>query len=118
VVDYTREDFTRRGESYDVIFDVVGKASYGRGLGCLKENGRYLVASPRFSHRMRGKRGGKVTVGGASYSRAGLEALGEMLASGQIKSVIDRSYPLAEMVAAHEYVESGQKKGNVVILVS
>jgi len=122
VVDYTMEDFTKSGKSYDVIFDVVGKASYSGCLGSLKQNGRYLIANPRISKIIRGKliskkTGKRVTTAVAEYKREDLIALKDLIEVGKIKSVIDRRYPLEQVAEAHRYVETGQKKGNVVITV-
>jgi 2-desacetyl-2-hydroxyethyl bacteriochlorophyllide A dehydrogenase len=122
VIDYNREDFTQSGEAYDVIFDVAGKSSYSRSLRSLKPNGRYLLANPRPSHRIRGPwtsavSGKKVIVGSASYKTEALVFLKELIEAGKIKAVIDRCYPLEQAAEAHRYVETGQKSGNVVITV-
>ena len=122
VLDYTREDFTRSGETYDVIFDVAGKSDFSRSLRSLKPNGRYLLANPRASQRIRGPwtsatSGKKVVIGAASYVTEDLVFLKELIEAGKIKPVIDRCYPLEQIVEAHRYVETGQKKGNVVITV-
>ena len=122
VIDYTQEDFTRNGETYDVIFDVVGKSSYSRSMLSLKENGRYLLANPRLSQMFRGpwtsRRGSKkVIIGAASPTTEDLIFLKELIEAGKLKSIIDRRYPLEEIVEAHKYVDKGHKKGNVVITV-
>jgi NADPH:quinone reductase-like Zn-dependent oxidoreductase len=122
VIDYTREDFTKNGETYDVIFDVVGKSSYSGSIRSLKENGRYLLANPGLSQivRMRlplMRSGKKVISGSVSYRAEDLIFLKELIEAGKIKSVIDRRYPLEQMAEAHRYVETGNKKGNVVITV-
>jgi NADPH:quinone reductase-like Zn-dependent oxidoreductase len=122
VIDYTQVDFTKRGETYDVIFDVVGKSSFSDCIGSLKENGRYLSANPGLSQMFRG--GGtstrgtkKARVGNVTYGPEDLVFLKELIEEEKIRTVIDRSYPLEQMAEAHRYVEKGGKKGNVVITV-
>jgi NADPH:quinone reductase-like Zn-dependent oxidoreductase len=122
VIDYTQEDFTKSGQTYDVIFDVVGKSSFSRSIRSLKENGFYLLANPRLSLMVRGgwtsKRSSKkVIFGAASHKTEDLIFLKELIEAGKIKSVIDRRYPLEQIAEAHRYVETGHKKGNVVITV-
>jgi NADPH:quinone reductase-like Zn-dependent oxidoreductase len=122
VIDYTKEDYTKSGETYDIIFDVVGKSSYSPSLRLLKENGIYLLGNPGLSQRIRGPwtsmRGSKkVIIAPASYSAEDLVFLKEIIEAGRIKSVIDRSYPLAQTADAHGYVDTGQKAGNVIITV-
>jgi NADPH:quinone reductase-like Zn-dependent oxidoreductase len=122
VIDYTKEDFTRNGQTYDVILDTIGKSSFSRSLRSLKENGTYLNANPglfgeiwmrRFS-----KNGGKrVITWTAGYTVENLNALKELAEAGIIKPVIDRRYPLEQTAEAHRYVETGHKKGNVIITV-
>jgi len=105
VIDYTREDFTRRPERYDVIFDAVGR----------RKSARALVDAQRALTP-----GGKVTSVDDRFPRpapADLIVLKELAESGALKPVIDRTYPLEEMVEAHRYVDGGHKKGNVVITV-
>jgi NADPH:quinone reductase-like Zn-dependent oxidoreductase len=120
VIDYTQEDFTKNGESYDVVFDVVGKSSFSRSLGSLKKDGRYLIANAGLSRIVRGRwtsmrTGKKVMTGSASYRTEDLILLKELVEAGTIRSVIDRRYPLEQAVEAHRYVETGHKKGNVVL---
>jgi NADPH:quinone reductase-like Zn-dependent oxidoreductase len=122
VLDYTQEDFTTSGMTYDVIFDVVGKSPYSGSIRSLKPNGRYLVANPRPALMIRGSftamtSAKKVFFRPAGRERADLIFLKELIEAGKIKPVIDRRYPLAQMAEAHRYVESGQKKGSVVITV-
>ena len=120
VVDYTKEDFTQRGQIYDVIFDVVGKSSYSGSIRSLKQNGRYLLANPRPGvQRRRTSRSSskKVIFGNVSYKSEDLIFLKELIETGKLKSVIDRTYPLEQVPEAHRYVEKGHKKGNVVIIV-
>ena len=122
VIDYTQEDFTKSGETYDVVFDVVGKSSFSRSVRSLKQNGRYLLANPGLSQMVRGRWGSmrsskKVIFGAASPKTEDLVLLKELIEAGQIKSVIDRRYPLEQIAEAHRYVEAGHKRGNVVITV-
>ena len=104
VIDYAKEDFTATGDRYDLIFDAVGKSSPSKCKKALTPNGTYLT----------------ITKGGPSErARArDLVYLKELIEAGKIKSVIDRCYPLEQIVEAHRYVESGQKRGNVVITVA
>jgi NADPH:quinone reductase-like Zn-dependent oxidoreductase len=122
VIDYTREDFTGRGEVFDVIFDVVGTISFSPGDRSLKPNGTYITANPRLSQMVRGvwtsvRSNKKVVMETASGTVADLVFLRELIEAGELRTVIDRTYPLEEIAAAHRYVETGQKKGNVVITV-
>ncbi|MFX0114499.1 MAG: NAD(P)-dependent alcohol dehydrogenase [Candidatus Hodarchaeota archaeon] len=122
VIDYTQEDFTKSGETYDVIFDVVGKGSYSGCMRSLKQNGRYLLGNPTLSRLIRGRlasmRSSKKVIGGtASYEAESLIFLKGLIEAGKIKAVIDRRYPLEQTAEAHRYVEKGHKKGNVVITV-
>ena len=122
VIDYTQEDFTQDGEAYDVIFDTVGKASYSGCLKSLKPAGVYLqaVTSPGIGMRMRltAMTSDLKMVGGGPPPKAeDLACLQELVESGAIKPVIDRVYPIEQIVEAHSYVDQGHKKGNVVIMV-
>jgi NADPH:quinone reductase-like Zn-dependent oxidoreductase len=119
-IDYTREDFTKNGETYDVIFDVVGKSSFSACVRSLKEKGFYLLGNPGLSQQFRGlwtsMRSGKKVIGGMiSYRAEDLVFLKELIEVGKIRSVIDRNYPLEQVAEANRYVETGQKTGNVVI---
>ncbi len=123
VIDYTHEDFTENGETYDVIMDVIGKSPFSGSLRSLKPNGRYLLANPRVSQTVRARwismRTGKQVISGSSSQKAeDLIFLKELIEAGKIRSVIDSSYPLEQIPEAHKYVEKGGKKGNVVITVS
>jgi NADPH:quinone reductase-like Zn-dependent oxidoreductase len=120
-IDYTREDFARRGASYDVIFDVVGASRFGASLRCLTPGGRYVIANPKARHLLgrigKPKQNKQVIMGSASRTTAELVRLRDLIEAGVLQSVIDRRYPLAETAEAHRYVETGQKAGNVVITV-
>jgi NADPH:quinone reductase-like Zn-dependent oxidoreductase len=120
VIDYTKEDFTRNGQTYDVILDTIGKSPFSRSLRSLKENGTYLNANPGLFGgiwmRWFSQSGGKqVITWTAGYSVKNLNALKELVEAGVIKPVIDRRYPLEQTAEAHRYVDTGNKKGNVVI---
>jgi NADPH:quinone reductase-like Zn-dependent oxidoreductase len=122
LIDYAREDFTRNGLTYDAILDTAGKSSFSASLRSLKENGAYLNANPGVFGGMRMRRssqrnGKRIIPWTAGYTEANLLALKELIEAGTIQAVIDRSYPLEQIVEAHRYVESGDKRGNVVILV-
>jgi NADPH:quinone reductase-like Zn-dependent oxidoreductase len=122
VIDYTQEDFTQNGQSYDVIFDVIGKSHFRRSLESLAENGVYLIANPRLGNMLRGKRisirGAKKVITEMTVQKSeDLEYLKDLIEAGKLRSIIDQILPLEEMVKAHHYVESGAKKGNLVIEV-
>jgi NADPH:quinone reductase-like Zn-dependent oxidoreductase len=123
VIDYTKEDFSKSGETYEVIFDVMGRASFSGCVKSLKQNGRYLIGNPGLIQMFQGswiskRTSKKVMVGAAIQKTEDLLFLKELIEAGKIKSVIDRSYPLQQIAEAHRYVETGQKKGNVVITVA
>ena len=124
VIDYTKEDFTKNGKTYDIIFDTLGKSSFSLCKGSLKEKGVYLDAgrvSTIFPMLWTSKFGNKKAI----FTATGLRQAGEMtkdlillkepVEAGKIKSVIDRLYPLEQTADAQRYVETGHKKGNVVI---
>ncbi|NBI30219.1 NAD(P)-dependent alcohol dehydrogenase [Chengkuizengella marina] len=123
VIDYTKEDFTKNGETYDIIYDTVDKTSFSRCKGSLKQTGFYVIAVIHFPQVVQilwtSKIGSKKVVSGITPDSAeDLNFLGELAETGKIKSVIDRSYPLEQIAAAHKYVDKGHKKGNVVITTS
>ena len=101
VIDYTKEDFTKSGQIYDVVFEAVGKISSSRCKKALKEKGVFL------------------SVFGSSGKQniEDLIFLKDLIEAGKLKSVIDRSYPVEQIVEAHRYVDKGHKKGNVAITV-
>jgi 2-desacetyl-2-hydroxyethyl bacteriochlorophyllide A dehydrogenase len=122
VIDYNQEDFTQSGETYDVIFDVVGKSSFSGSLRSLKQNGYYLLGNPGLSQRFRAQwtsRSNKKIIPYAARSSSeiaeDLNFLKDLIMAGKIRSIIDRRYPLEQTAEAHRYVDLGHKKGNVVI---
>jgi len=122
VIDYTFEDFTKSDERYDVIFDVVGKTSFPSCKSLLKEEGIFLTTLPTMSiilqtiwTSMIGNK--KVKFGDAVPKVENLIFLKELVEAGKIKPIVDRIYPLEQVVEAFRYVEGGHKKGNVVITV-
>ena len=122
VIDFAKEDFTRNGRLYDVIFDVVGKTRYFRSIRALNPGGRYLIANPGLFHRL-GRilppgAGKRVISGAGEHSAADLITAGDLVATGAIRIVIDSRYPLAETVEAHHYAETGRKKGNIIITLT
>ncbi len=124
VIDYTRDSLKQSGETYDVIFDTVGKSSIPECLSVLKKKGIYLSAVHlELSRILEGIKasfsGNKKVVGGvAKYTNENLEALKNMIESGELKSVIDRQFPLEQIVEAHSYVDTGHKKGHVIVKVA
>ena len=122
VIDYTKEDFTKSGQTYDVIFDPVNKSSFSRCKSSLKQRGVYLATLPRLAIILPMLRtlmiGSKKAIFGVASEKAeDLIFLKELIEAGKLKSVIDRRYPLEQIVEAHRYVDKGHKKGNVVITV-
>jgi NADPH:quinone reductase-like Zn-dependent oxidoreductase len=121
VIDYTREDFTQNGETYDVIFDILGRSSFSRCKGSLNPRGIYLLASFKgqalFQMLWTSLTGSsqKVICAFADEQAESLTLIKELVEAGKIKALIDQCFPLEQTAAAHRYVEQGQKKGNVVI---
>jgi NADPH:quinone reductase-like Zn-dependent oxidoreductase len=124
VIDYKREDFTKNGRRYDVVFDAVGKSSFRRCRRLLGQDGVFLFTDLGFLWhapvlmlltRVVGKR--RVIIPVVSHSQRDILFLKDLIEEGAFAAVIDRSYPLEEIVEAYRYVETGQKVGNVVITV-
>jgi NADPH:quinone reductase-like Zn-dependent oxidoreductase len=127
VIDYTQEDFTENDKTYNIIFDVVGKISFSRCKGSLAERGVFLTTGIMPGNMLNvlwtSVAGGKKAKFAATGLRPAREKakdlvfLRELIEAGKLKAVIDRYYPLEQIVEAHRYVEKGHKKGNVVITV-
>jgi NADPH:quinone reductase-like Zn-dependent oxidoreductase len=125
VVDYTKEDFTRTGQTYNIIFDTVGKSSYARSKGSLTQNGVYLnpvLALPMliqmlWTSNFGSKKAVFMATGlrPASEKNKDLAFLKELIEAGKLRAVVDRRYSLEQAAEAHRYVETGHKKGNVVL---
>ena len=123
VIDYSQEDFTDGSETYDVIFDVVRDTPSGRMVRLLTENGCLLMANPGFLQIVRARwasRGSKkrVSFAASSGTSEDLAYLRGLVEAGRLHPVIDRRFPLEQMVEAHRYAETGQKLGNVVVVVA
>lgn len=123
VIDYTKEDFGKSGKTYDAIIDIVGKQSFSRCVKALHPGGIYVMGNPTLSGIFRGFWVGitsrkKAIAALASYKQEDLDQLKRMVEAGQIKPVIDRTYPLEHIADAHRYVESGLKAGNVVVSIN
>jgi NADPH:quinone reductase-like Zn-dependent oxidoreductase len=127
VIDYTQEDFTKNGKTYDIIFDTIGKRSFSACKGSLTDEGIYLATVPTPVMMLQAlwpaKSGSKKVKFAATGLRPAREKikdlvfLTKLIEAGKVKPVIDRCYPLEQIVEAHRYVEQGHKKGNVVITV-
>jgi NADPH:quinone reductase-like Zn-dependent oxidoreductase len=123
VIDYTREDFTKNGQTYDVIFDAVGKHSFRRCQGSLNRGGFYLATDlwqnlvlALWTSRIGDKR--VVFPIPPRYTKEDVLFLKQLMEAGEYRAVIDRCYPLEQVIAATRYVETGQKTGNVVLTVN
>jgi NADPH:quinone reductase-like Zn-dependent oxidoreductase len=127
VIDHTREDFTRNGKTYDIIFDTAGKRSFSGCQGSLTPGGIYLTTVPTPIVMLQTlwptRKGGKTVkfmaagLRPASAKIKDLVFLTGLIEAGKLKAVIDRCYPLEQIAEAHRYVGQGHKKGNVVITV-
>jgi len=122
VVDYLQEDFTKNGKVYDVVFDAVGKHSFRRSRHSLKPGGTFLETDlgfmwhvPLLALLTRGIGSRKVRLGITKYTKADVIFLKELIEAGEYRAVIDRRYPLEDVIEATRYVETGQKTGNVVL---
>ncbi len=121
-IDYTRDDFSRDGQTYDVIVDTVGTAPYARCRRSLKPGGRLLLVLAGLPDMLKGlwvslTSGRTVIAGPASVKLEDLRELAALAQTGEYKPVIDRIYSFEQIVAAHRYVDTGRKKGNVIISV-
>jgi NADPH:quinone reductase-like Zn-dependent oxidoreductase len=122
VIDYTKDDFSKNGKKYDLIFDIPCKGSFSACLRSLNENGVYLLSNPTPWLSILGKLVSlpgrrKVITGTALYKTEDLKYLIKLVDDGKIKSVIDKIYTMEQIADAHSYVERGDKKGNIVIFV-
>lgn len=125
VIDYLQEDFTRIGRTFDVVFDAVGKTSFRRCRRLLTRRGFFVATDPGFMWHLfplalvtRWTGGRRAALGITKYSKADVLLLKELMEAGRYRPVIDRVYPLEQVVEATRYVETGQKTGNVVLTVS
>ena len=120
VVDYTREDFTRSGQRYDVVFDTVGKSSFRACRAILAPHGCYVPTTGPLSMYLQAvwtslRPGPKVKTGMSVQKNEALVFLRNLIESDQLRIIIDRVYPLEDIVEAHRYVDQGRKRGNVVV---
>lgn len=120
VIDYTKEDFTQNGETYDVIFDTVNSISVSRSVKSLNKNGIMILSAAEMPEMLQGfwismTSNKKVLTGVISHTATDIIFLKELIEVGKLKPVIDRTYSLEQVAEAHAYVEKGHKKGNIVI---
>lgn len=123
VIDYTKEDFSKKHKKYDVVLEAVGKSAIAQGLNALQPKGKLLLVSASFGQMfyalfaamMSSK---KIIMGVDEENAVAMEFLHQLLMKGQLQPVIDRSYPLEKVVDAHRYVDAGRKKGNVVLTIA
>ena len=118
--DYTKEDFTKSGQRYDVILDMVARSSYSGCVAALNPKGRYVMGNPRLCDMLRSAVTSVFTDKKVVFAFAGetdeeLVALKEMIEDGRIKSTVDRVYPMERVAEAHRRVETEQRLGSVVI---
>ena len=125
VIDYLQEDFTKNGKTYDVVFDAVGKHSFMRSKRSLKHGGRFVETDlgfmwhvPLLALLTRWVGSKKVRLGITKYAQEDVRLLKELIEAGEYRAVIDRTYPLEDVIEASRYVETGEKTGNVVLIVS
>lgn len=128
VIDYQKQDFTKSGLHYDVIYDTVGKSSFGQSKRALSKSGVYISPVLKFPLLMQMLRTAVAGSKKAKFGASGLKSddelrtllaeLTEIFKAGKLKTVIDRQYPLEKVAQAHQYIASGHKKGNVVIIVA
>jgi NADPH:quinone reductase-like Zn-dependent oxidoreductase len=125
VVDYLQQDFTKNGKTYDVIFDAVGKQSFRRSRRSLRPGGTFVDTDPGFMWHLpllalltRWIGSKKVGMGITRYSKQDVLLLKRLIEAGKYRAVIDRRYPLEDVIEATKYVETGQKTGNVVLTLN
>ncbi|MBK9925834.1 MAG: NAD(P)-dependent alcohol dehydrogenase [Anaerolineales bacterium] len=123
VIDYTKEDFTKNGETYDLIFDIMNKSSFEKCKNSLKPNGIYLLASFKmkqvFQMLQTSKSSGKkVICAFSTETPQDLELIKKLAEEGKIKAIVDKRFPMERAADAHRYVESGNKAGSVVITIA
>jgi NADPH:quinone reductase-like Zn-dependent oxidoreductase len=120
-IDYAEVDFTATGDTYDVVFDVVGKSPFWRSLKALNPKGRYVmcnngILTPKFKGLLTAMTGSKRVISKlATDRREDLVHLRELIEAGKLRTYIDRTYPMEDIVEAHRYVDQALKRGNVVI---
>ncbi len=122
VIDYAERDFTDGAGTFDIVFDVICRAPFGRVVRRLRPGGRYVLANPKTSHFFRGLWTSltgrkKVVFGSGAGTAEDLQAITELIEAGGLRPVVDRVYPLEQMAEAHRYAETEQKKGNIVVVV-
>jgi NADPH:quinone reductase-like Zn-dependent oxidoreductase len=120
VIDYTKEDFTANGQTYDIIVDTTGTAPFARSKDSLKEKGRLLLVLGGLPDLLQAPwvtmtSSKKVIAGPATWAAEDLRFLAELAEKGEFRSVIDRRYPFGQIADAYRYVDTGRKKGNLVI---
>ncbi|MFW9773062.1 MAG: NAD(P)-dependent alcohol dehydrogenase [Candidatus Thorarchaeota archaeon] len=118
VIDYTKEDFTKSGEIYDIIFDTIGKSPFSASKRSLKKEGFYIFATFGLGRAFKVAFNKKAISGLVEAKAEDLIFLSELIEAGKLRAVIDKQYPLEQIAEAHRYVESGQKKGQVVITLA
>ena len=122
VIDYTERDLTDGAGTFDIVFDVVGRAPFSRVVRLLRPRGRYVLANPHTSQFIRGLWASltgdkKMVFSSGTGTGEHLQTITELIEAGKLRPVIDRQYPLEQMAEAHRYAETEQKKGNIVIVV-
>jgi len=122
VIDYTREDFTQNGKKYDVVFDTIGKSSLRKALKSLSDHGHLLLASAGIGTMIGGSVKSmfikkKIVSGVIKETVKDMNFFKQLIEKGNLKAVIDRTYPLEQIAEAHAYVDKGHKKGNVIISI-
>ncbi|MCX6373743.1 MAG: NAD(P)-dependent alcohol dehydrogenase [Actinobacteria bacterium] len=122
VIDHTKGDFADGAGDFDIVFDVIGRASFGRVVRLLRPRGRYVVANPHTAQFIRGLWASltgdkKMIFSSGTVRDEHLRAVTELVETGALRPVIDRRYPLEQMAEAHRYADTEQKRGNIVIVV-